>query len=218
MKMKKEKLVFILICIIAVAGIFYVAYQGFSKKNETATVNLKPINGENDKTKLATTTQINKISVPNLSGPILFKDSVSTKTKEEITKKMKDLSEELGKDNDYFDGWIQLGLYRKNIGDYDGAQQAWEYAGLIRPENSLSFGNLGMLYGYYLKDNIMAEKSFIKATKNDKTLIYLYAQFASFYHEVLKNDTKAKAILEQGIAANPGPASQDLQNLLKNLK
>ena len=60
------------------------------------------------------------------------------------------------------ENWLVLGVYRKMIGDYESAKEVWEYASAIRPQNSVSFNNLGELYAYYLKDNAKAEKIILK--------------------------------------------------------
>jgi tetratricopeptide (TPR) repeat protein len=114
-----------------------------------------------------------------------------------------------------FNSWLILGIYRKQIGDYEGARQAWDYVGKISPGNSTSFNNLGNLYAYYIKDNQKAEENFLKAIKNGPDMVYIYRNLYEFYRYVMKDDIKAKAILAQGIAANPD-TSQDLQYLLDN--
>ena len=110
-----------------------------------------------------------------------------------------------------------LGVYRKIIGDYEGAREVWEYASAIRPQNSVSFNNLGELYAYYLKNNKKAEENYAKAIENDPSAIYIYRNFFDFYRYFAKDTAKARAILEKGIAANPATSS-DLKNLLKSLQ
>ena len=50
--------------------------------------------------------------------------------------KIQDLSSQLKKDSDNLENWLVLGIYRKIIGDYEGAKEVWEYASAIRPQNS----------------------------------------------------------------------------------
>ena len=84
------------------------------------------------------------------------------KTLKIVTAKIQDLSSQLKKDSDNLENWLVLGVYRKMIGDYESAKEVWEYASAIRPQNSVSFNNLGELYAYYLKDNAKAEKIILK--------------------------------------------------------
>lgn len=131
--------------------------------------------------------------------------------------KIQDLSSQLKKDSDNLENWLVLGVYRKMIGDLDGAREVWEYASAIRPQNSVSFNNLGELYAYYLKDNKKAEENYAKAIENDSSAIYIYRNLFDFYRYVAKDPAKARAILEQGISANPSTSS-DLKNLLETVQ
>ena len=110
-----------------------------------------------------------------------------------------------------------MGVYRKIIGDYEDAREVWEYAGAIRPQNSVSFNNLGELYAYYLKDNKKAEENYAKAIENDPSAIYIYRNFFDFYRYVAKDTIKSPTILEKGIAANLATSS-DLKSLFQNVQ
>ncbi|MAG12884.1 hypothetical protein CL630_03695 [bacterium] len=142
-------------------------------------------------------------NIPDLDGGIIIPDSYSLEQKEEITNKIENIIALLRQDADLFNQWLGLGLLRKSIEDYEGARQVWEYAGAIRPQNSLSFGNLGVLYGYYLQNPVLAEENYLKALENDPKLPYLYVQIADFYVEVMDSTEKAKSILEKGISEIP---------------
>ncbi len=151
---------------------------------------------------------------PDLSRPVKITLSLPVETEKAATARIGEISLELKKNPELFDHWLELGRLRKIIGDYEGVRQAWEYASLLLPSNHVSFNNLGELYGYYLKDWAKAEANYKKAVLNGPDQIYIYRNFADFYRFVLNDPEKAKALLEEGIKANPG-ASEDLQNLLK---
>lgn len=102
---------------------------------------------------------------------------------------------------------------QKLKGDYQAAAEIWERVAVAWPGDFTVFNNLGNLYGYYLRDYKKAEADFIRAIKNGPTQIYIYRSTYEFYRFILKDDVKAKAILRQGIAANPG-SSADLRYLL----
>lgn len=157
-------------------------------------------------------------SPPDIEKPLTFSDDVFPENKQKMLDQWKITMEELKKDHNSLDAWLQMGLLRKTTGDYEGAREAWEYASIIRPKNSVSFANLGVLYGYYLKDQQKAEKNFLKAIENDKVLTYFYAQTADFYLDVIKNKEKAIGILEQGIKEVPESEGKLLQAKIDEIK
>lgn len=116
----------------------------------------------------------------------------------------------------YLHGWLQLGLLKKVIGDYIGARDAWEYAGLIEPRNTVSFSNLGELYWRYLPDFPRSEANFRTAIKNrpEDPPVYISLSDFHYYSYTAKKDLADDVLLE-GIAANPG--STDLKRALAGL-
>lgn len=116
-------------------------------------------------------------------------------------------------DPDFLFGWIEIGLLKKIIGDFEGARDAWEYAGLIRPTNSVSFANLGELYQHYLPDHAKAEKNFRRAVTNKPDDVMVYVSFSDLYSYSYKEKAGlADDILLEGLQANPGDV-----NLMKAL-
>lgn len=158
-----------------------------------------------------------KITAPDLGKSVERLPAVDEVTYQVYSQKLKEVTERLKSNKYSLEDWLILGIYRKTLGDYKEAEKIWTYAGLAWPQNSTSFQNLGELYAYYLKDNQKAEQNYKKAIENGPEQIYIYRNFADFYRYVLKDTAKAKAILEQGIIANPGATSLDLQNLLKSI-
>lgn len=173
-------------------------------------IKIEPIDIKNNKPAI-------NVPLPNLDREIKITATIDDNAQKIAISKIKDLSAQLKKDSDNLENWLVLGVYRKTIGDLEGAREVWEYASAIRPENSISFNNLGELYAYYLKDNKKAEENYAKAIENDPSAIYIYRNFFDFYRYVAKDPTKARALLEKGIAANPATSS-DLKNLLESLK
>jgi len=237
-----KKILFIIFVLIVCAGLGFYFYKKLSPKtqkgvtigqsnsssSQTAgnTVNIGgvTIQGEGDMkgVKIEPVAITNNkpavnASLPDLNKEIKITADMSEDAKRIATAKIQDLSSHLKKDNDNLENWLVLGVYRKMIGDYEGAKEVWEYASAIRPQNSISFNNLGELYAYYLKDNAKAEKNYKKAIENDPSAIYIYRNFFDFYRYFAKDTAKARTILEQGIAANPSTSS-DLKNLLINIK
>ena len=237
-----KKILFIIFVLLVCAGLGFYFYKKLSPKTQNGatagqsnssssqtagnTVNIGgvTIQGEGDMNgvkiePIAITNNKPAVNVPlpDLNKEIKITADMSEDAKRIATTKIQDLSSQLKKDSDNLENWLVLGVYRKMIGDYESAKEVWEYAGAIRPQNSISFNNLGELYAYYLKDNAKAEENYKKAIKNDPSAIYIYRNFFDFYRYFAKDTAKARAILEKGIAANPSTSS-DLKNLLETLK
>lgn len=105
---------------------------------------------------------------------------------------------------DSFSDWLQLGLFKKVIGDYEGARDAWEYAGMVRPLNSVSFANLGELYWKYLYDYPGAEKNFRISIKNKPEDPSVYVSLADLYYYSYKEKSNlAEGALLEGLTNNP---------------
>lgn len=141
---------------------------------------------------------------PDLDGKIVFYNDFPETQKNKITQDIKTIISNLKENLGSFEDWVDLGLNRKAIGDYKGAAEAWEYAGLIRPGSSLSFNNLGDLYHYYLKDYKKAEENFLKAIKADESYAVSYVNLFDLYNLSYKKDTsKAEEILLEGLKNLP---------------
>ena len=139
----------------------------------------------------------------------LFSDTQKNKLYEEIRVNARAVQD----DPTYLFGWVQIGLLKKIIGDYEGAGDAWEYAGVIRPANSVSFANLGELYWKYLPDYARSEKNFRISIKNKPDDPDVYIALSNLYFFSYKEKTRfADDVLLEGIRANP----KDV-NLLKSL-
>ncbi|TSC77835.1 MAG: hypothetical protein G01um101433_457 [Parcubacteria group bacterium Gr01-1014_33] len=101
---------------------------------------------------------------------------------------------------DSIQGWLQVGLLKKAIGDYAGARDAWEYGALIRPGHGIVFANLGQLYWHYLPDFPLAEAKFKKAIANEPAMASSYGALAEFYSYGYKEKKdQADEILLKGI-------------------
>ena len=126
------------------------------------------------------------------------------------TEKILALQAQLKKDSTDFKAWINLGIYQKMAGDYQGAIFSWQYAGRLAPTNYISLGNLGNLYAYFLKDNGQAEVYYQQAISKAPNQAYLYVQLAEIYRDIFKDLDKARAIVNQGLSKIPND-----QNLLQ---
>lgn len=143
-------------------------------------------------------------SLPDLERAIIYKALVREEDKPKIEAEIKIISQTLKDTPDYLDGWLQLGILRKYIGDYEGAVLAWEYATKIRPKDYVAFNNLGDIYHFYLKNFSKSESAIKKVIelKPDYTPAFknLFELYTFSYKEKI---SLADDALIDGIAKNP---------------
>lgn len=154
------------------------------------------------------------VSVSIINESEASKKTTPASVREKLTAKLATVAASLAENPDDFDAWIEVGLVKHAFGDEIGARDAWEYASIIRPQNTTSFFNLGNLYGYYLKDTIKAEKNYRIVLQNDPAYIPGYLTLIAFYRDVVKEKypQEAEKVLLAGEKATP----LDL-NILKSL-
>ncbi len=103
-----------------------------------------------------------------------------------------------------FRSYMEAASVKKGVGDYEGARDIWEYVNMKRPQNSVSFANLGDLYANFLKYPVKSEQNYLRAIENDPTdpaylrgLLELYQyQLTSrlgFSEEMFKNAAESNA-------------------------
>ncbi len=109
-------------------------------------------------------------------------------------------------DNNYdFEGqWLDLGSYRKLVGDYSGAIAAWNFLAKIRPQSFIAQHNLGDLYAFSLRDYAKGEMYFLKSIELNKASAQGYLALANLYGVASFGKTDQIAlILLRGIEADP---------------
>lgn len=150
---------------------------------------------------------------PTLVRSTDFKVDITPELKKVTLANLEAAITAIKKDPKGVDNWIDLGLQRKELGDYEGARDAWEYAKALDPNNIVPWNNLGDLYHFYLKD-------YSKSEENWKKTIALQPDYGQGYrglYELYLYSMKEKAseipvILKQGI--KNAPQATDLQVLL----
>ncbi|MEN9614106.1 MAG: hypothetical protein RLZZ347_413 [Candidatus Parcubacteria bacterium] len=163
-----------------------------------------------------TTSLLPTIPTPNFSKPLVFPANFTDAQKKDMQTHVDGYIAELKKDKLDFNAWIDLGLYWKNVQDFQGAIDAWTYASAIQPTNALPVINIASLYGYDIHDNAKAEKYYLKAISIEPKLEYAYFVTAMYYQEVENNIPKAIVIVEKGIKAIPD--SLELRSFKSSLK
>ncbi|MFZ2523052.1 MAG: hypothetical protein WAW92_01565, partial [Minisyncoccia bacterium] len=153
----------------------------------------------------------------DINKQIVFnaKLNLSDDQKKFITDKIISQSAILKNDMASMQPWMDLGIYYKISGDYSGAAEIWKFVSEYAPQDFVSLGNLGDLYGYYLNDKILSETYYKKAITVNPKMAYLYTQLSSVYKYVFKDMDKAKAIIDEGLKANPDdPALTEFRKAL----
>lgn len=205
--------------IVAALGVRY----GIPKFNLPGNVNPNEISGIATTTdEVATTTEdvnsdiersesadelLRSAAMRIVDKPITVKIDMSDAAKQSAVQKIKEISDMIRANYDYANQWYELGTYRKMIGDYIGADEAWSFVSSIRPDDSISLHNLGDLY-YFLKNYPKAEQYFLASIDKNPKNVDAYIQLAAIY---TYNDFSKTALIEplllRGIAANPSESN-----------
>jgi tetratricopeptide (TPR) repeat protein len=156
-----------------------------------------------------------KKQMPDLDREIVVKGDISEDTKNTAITKIKEITAELKKDYDNRENWLNLGIWRKTIGDYEGAKQAWEFTTLIKPNDPVAYHNLGDLYSQYIIDFSQAETYYLAAIARDPKTSFYYMKLHEFYRYFVKKPDLAENILVQGVKATNDPA---LKNILEDYR
>lgn len=136
--------------------------------------------------------------------PALERSTSGLAPSPDMVKSIQNAVATLKKNPGSFDDWILLGIYRKQIGDYEGALLAWEFAIKVRPDDAIPKNNIGMLYYLYLKDYPKAEEILLATTKTNPAYTATFQNLFELYQNAYKKGTGAdEQILLTGIKANP---------------
>lgn len=139
-----------------------------------------------------------------ISRPIMVSAPLSESNKKRALDKIKEITDLIEKDYNFIYPWYDLGAYRRIIGDFEGAAEAWTFATLIRPNDFVSYHNLGDLYGFYVKDYPKSEENYLKSIQLNPQNIQAYLDLALIYGSVYKEKSnQVESILLQGLKVNP---------------
>ena len=140
------------------------------------------------------------IDAPDLNRPIEFLVELPVELQNIYRTRIEKLTADLVLDSSAVGNWIDLGIQRKGIGDYEGAREIWEYINGVSPLNNVSFFNLGDLYHFYLKDFEKAEQNFLISKQNSLTYSFVYRGLHELYKYSYKQDTSSAVdILLEGL-------------------
>lgn len=144
--------------------------------------------------------------IPDLDRAIIKSPLATNVTESDFlsaSKKVKEFQVVLKNNPSNFSAWLDMAMYQKMGGDYDGAIISWEYAGKLIPSDYISIANIGNLYAYYIKDNAKSISYYEAAIKRAPTQTYLYTQLAGVYFDIMKDKVSAKSVIERGLKNIP---------------
>jgi len=199
----------VLLCIIILFfGAGFIWWWGEQTQNQESTA-LSESGIEFGYQKATSTSKVSRIVAPDFTHTLSGASTSTRSAYEKVIARLRIYPNDT-------DSWIALGLYRKESDDYKGAEAAWNYASVLDPANPQPYDNLGVLYGYYLHNNTLAEQNYLKAIEKEPFATFHYLRAVEFYREVLKDSTKAHSIVEKGLKLMP--QNSDLLALQAELK
>lgn len=142
-----------------------------------------------------------------------FSNTLTPEIKKIILASLETTIATIKKDPKRVDGWISLGGQRKQLGDYEGAREAWEYAKTLNPTDIVAWNNLGDLYHFYLKDYVKSEENWKKTIALKPDFVQGYRGLYELYlYSMKEKASQIPVILKEGIVKNP--AATELKALL----
>lgn len=147
------------------------------------------------------------VVAPNYKAPLTFSSDVSVDEQTQLQNEFSQVEAAIAASPKDFNSWIQLGIIRKEAGDYQGAAADWQYMSALYPTNLVSNANLADLYTNFLPNYPKAAAAYQAQIKNDPTDIYIYIDLYQLYTaQYPQSSAVITAMLKQGLAANPGNA------------
>jgi tetratricopeptide (TPR) repeat protein len=223
MKNKRNFIIFAAIFVIIAGFSVWFIYRDFKKSHQEPSAQ-GPASAENALSNVAPDSTYNagseeiKKQMPDLDREIVVKDdTLPEESKNRAISEIKMIIAILKNDYDRREEWLNLGLWRKSIGDYEGAAEAWKFVTVIRPDDPVAYHNLGDLYSQYLPDFPKAEQYYLTAIEKDtEHQPFFYVKLYEFYRYYSKKPDLAEKILLDGLKTNPN--NEYLQSLLDDLR
>lgn len=141
---------------------------------------------------------------PDYKKPIAFSVDIAPDIRTQLNAELKTVQGQIAENPLNPGPWINLGTLHKQGGDYANAELYWLYVTTAYRGKLVPYYSLGDLYENFLHDYAKAEVNYKAAIKTDPQNVNAYASLYTMYHYTLKDDTKAAAILADGLKANPG--------------
>ena len=142
--------------------------------------------------------------MPDLSLPVTNYSRLDEAAFKAISQNMAKIISELKNNPNNELGWLNLGVYRKMLGDYAGAVQILDYIVVSWPSDYAPYNNLADLYQFYIKNYPLAEKNWLKVIELKPDYLQAYENLHSLYKDLYQEkQAQSLPILLQGLKANP---------------
>lgn len=210
--MKTKISIAVLILIVLTGGWYLMRSRPQTENNQANNDSLLESNTASSSLSQSSTTTPNTAATPEdpalkaqamkiIARPIVVKSALTEAAKKDIIEKIEGVKKEITQNYNQDTPWVMLGAYRKVLGDYDGAIEAWNFLTIIRPKGYLAFHNLGSLYGYELRNYPKSEQNFLKSIQNEPRNLDAYSQLVTVYETY--NPTKIEPFLLSSIKSRP---------------
>jgi len=139
-----------------------------------------------------------------------FPNALETMTEDILEKSLEDLNHQyakIQKDSYVYIRWINIGILKKRLNDFEGTEEAWQTAISYNPDQSLAFGNLADLYLFNLQEYEKAEEYYLKVLNMRSDNYTYYIGLVSLYrYNMIEKANLIEDIIIQGAEINPGEA------------
>lgn len=142
-------------------------------------------------------------SVEILAADQEFLKQVPHTRYEQSLSDLRELSADLAQNPRQPELWLRVAFIKHYYGDEIGTRDAYEYLNLIAPGDPIPFYNLGVLYGYNLKEPAKAIPKYRAAIRLNPLNASFYVGFADFYRQVAADLSSAKQTLLEGLSNLP---------------
>jgi len=153
---------------------------------------------------------------PNYKTPLSFPASMSAADRAVYEGQFADIQSTLASSPNDWSSWIDLGMLRKETGDYQGAATDWKYLTKLYLSDPTAYADLGDLYASYLNQPSQGIAYYKQAIALDPIKeVSFYENLAQIY--IAQGDkSDARTTLQQGITAKV-VGYQNLQNMLNSM-
>lgn len=206
--MQKQILIGVVVLGLIAAGMYFVTAHGptISSGTDTTATGVVSSGGGIDVigSGPVTITPVEEPKAPDFKKPLSFNASESAEVRAALDQRFRAILQTLEKDPTNMEAWAYLGILRKTVGDYAGAEEAWKYLAELYPTSTVPFDNLGSLYLDFIKDYPKAEANFKKSIQINPANINAYQQLFALYTVYgYKGRAEASALVEQGLKDSP---------------
>ncbi len=140
-----------------------------------------------------------------------FPGALNKMSQEALDFTLEDLNKQYQKlregDEHVYIRWINIGILKKRLGDYKGAEDAWQNAISYNPDQTLAYGNLADLYLFDLRDVEKAEEYYKTVlTKNPYNYNYFVGLATLYRYDMTEKADQIEDLMNDAIVFNPGEA------------